>query len=217
MSYILDALRKSEKERQKRTSDSLTPDSLAGEATVAQRHGRRGAAFALGGAAVLLVALGGAILLYQPVFFTPAPANTAVKEERETIAQRNIPAPQQSNNTVSSVKDAVEPVAEPALEPAQPPPRAQEQTIPPPTTETPPLKHQVPLFTDLPPEIRNAIPRMQFNGHVYSPDPSRRMIMANGAIAREGDMVNADVRLVEITEFGLLLDYQGTLFRLRLL
>ncbi|NNK96822.1 MAG: GspB domain-containing protein, partial [Desulfobacterales bacterium] len=83
-------------------------------------------------------------------------------------------------------------------------------------SETPSIISAIPLLQDLPFGSQAAIPEMKFSGHAYSPNPDLRMIMVNTSIAREGDMITADVRLVEITENGLIMIFKDTLFRVDL-
>jgi general secretion pathway protein B len=77
-----------------------------------------------------------------------------------------------------------------------------------------PSKPSVSNIADLPQSIRNSIPDLSFSGHVYITVAERRSIIINGKKLREGDYVNADIKVDEITETGAVFDYQGSLFRL---
>lgn len=45
--------------------------------------------------------------------------------------------------------------------------------------------------------------------HVFSTEPSQRTVIVNGLRAREGQSLGQDLRLLEITPDGLIVDFQG--------
>ncbi len=71
---------------------------------------------------------------------------------------------------------------------------------------------KLPLMEELPLALRAQLPEMKFSGHVFSPTPELRMIMINTSIVREGDLIDADLRLMEITRDGLIMSHSGTDF-----
>jgi general secretion pathway protein B len=71
------------------------------------------------------------------------------------------------------------------------------------------VEKAVPYLQDLPPQVQSEIPKMQFAGHAYALVPSKRMIIVNGKIMREGDQVDAMTRLAEITWEGIIIDRNG--------
>jgi general secretion pathway protein B len=73
-----------------------------------------------------------------------------------------------------------------------------------------------PPSSQLPPSVQADIGKMKFAGHVYSEDKGRRMIMINNKILREGDAMDTDFRLNEITRSGVILLYKSTPFRIDL-
>ncbi|OEU81058.1 MAG: hypothetical protein BA873_03030 [Desulfobulbaceae bacterium C00003063] len=73
---------------------------------------------------------------------------------------------------------------------------------------------EIPEFADLPPSLQQAIPELHFAGHTYAEDPSSRMIIINNNILREGEKVNNSLSLVEITWAGVILDYKGQQFEM---
>jgi len=104
------------------------------------------------------------------------------------------------------------PPQQPPPQPADLPPEPMATAGRPPTTSTADL----PLLKELPFAIQAAIPEMKFSGHAYSADPDLRLIMVNTSIVREGDIIAPDVRLVEITENGLVLSFRQKRFRVEL-
>ncbi|MGA7279044.1 MAG: general secretion pathway protein GspB, partial [Desulfocapsaceae bacterium] len=79
-----------------------------------------------------------------------------------------------------------------------------------------PASTVIPLMTELPFTIQAQLPEMKFSGHAYSPAPELRLIMINNAVAREGELIEPDLYLEEITENGLIMSYRGTWFRIEL-
>ena len=73
-----------------------------------------------------------------------------------------------------------------------------------------------PTASQLPPSAQADVGKMKFAGHVYSEDTARRMIMINNKILREGDAIDTDFRLQEITGSGVILLYKSTPFRIDL-
>lgn len=68
-------------------------------------------------------------------------------------------------------------------------------------------------FYDLPLNIRQHIPELNFSAHVYSSNARQRSLVINGRFMEEGEQVNNDVTLVEITKDGAIFDYRGQRFR----
>lgn len=68
---------------------------------------------------------------------------------------------------------------------------------------------QVPL------DIRRGLPDINIKGHIYSNDPSSRLVNINGNIIREGGMVMQGLTVDEITMSGVVFDYEGLLFHIR--
>lgn len=68
---------------------------------------------------------------------------------------------------------------------------------------------------ELPFDTQQHIPVMDFSAHVYSSNPLQRSIVINGRFMEEGDRVAADVYLNEITPDGAVFEYQGQLFSQR--
>ena len=70
---------------------------------------------------------------------------------------------------------------------------------------------------DLPEYIKQNIPPMNFTGHVYSSSRMQRSIIINGGFMEEGDALNDNILLSEITNRGAIFNYQGTLFSVNVL
>ncbi len=96
--------------------------------------------------------------------------------------------------------------------------------------ETPPVreKHQETTYNaqtasgervqgldGLPLSIQQEMPDISISGHIYSDSPSARMVNINGNIRREGDMLASDMKLIEITDSGVILSYKDFRFYVR--
>ncbi len=68
---------------------------------------------------------------------------------------------------------------------------------------------------ELPLSVQQELPNLTVTGHIYSNDPSSRIVNINGQISREGETVTAGLKLEEITENGVILNHKGYRFRMR--
>lgn len=69
-----------------------------------------------------------------------------------------------------------------------------------------------PLLKDLSPSIRAQVPELQFAGHTFADAPNQRMIIINNRILREGYPIDNQTRLIEITWNGVILEFEGQQF-----
>ena len=178
MSYILDALKKSEQERQRNSAPNL--QSIQRASTV-NRNGLNWQSVLL--IVVLLLCCAMAAVIYW--FVNQSPASSKAVEE---VA----PAP---------VQQPVEPAATVATEPAVTEPQLQPE--PEPVKSGPVVR-----FVDLPDSVRQEIPAMTFSFHVFSDNPERRTIIINNRRVREQDSVSADLLLEEVTETGVIMNWK---------
>jgi len=75
----------------------------------------------------------------------------------------------------------------------------------------------VPYLTDLPELVQQAIPQMNFAGHVYSSNAKQRSVIINGRSMGEGDRVIEGLAVEQITHDGVVFNYRGQLFRMDIL
>lgn len=75
-----------------------------------------------------------------------------------------------------------------------------------------PIFETVDLY-DLPLSVRQHIPAMEFSAHIYSSNPLQRSLMINGRFLEEGSQVTRELFLSEITSDGAVFDFQGYRFR----
>lgn len=73
-------------------------------------------------------------------------------------------------------------------------------------------------ISDLPVSVQQQLPSMTFSSHIYDADDAKyRMVSINGKLLHEGDMVAPGIRLVHITEEGVVLTFQGYTFKVSVL
>jgi len=65
---------------------------------------------------------------------------------------------------------------------------------------------------ELPFDMQQHIPVMEFSAHVYSSNPIQRSAVINGRFMEEGDWLASNLFLSEITPDGAIFDFQGQLF-----
>lgn len=73
----------------------------------------------------------------------------------------------------------------------------------------------LPLYLDLSEELRDRIPRLAMSMHYHSSDPGRRLVRINDRLLHEGDWLSSELHVVEITSTGAILDFQGKSFVMR--
>ncbi len=79
----------------------------------------------------------------------------------------------------------------------------------------PDTENKVLEMSQLPEEIKKALPKITIKGHIYSNRPSSRIVNINGIITREGDTVTSGLKVEEITMTGIIFYYEGFRFRMR--
>jgi general secretion pathway protein B len=134
----------------------------------------------------------------------------------------------QNDTAVSDVSATAEPTTAPGTDTVKdnsPPPVPVQKTIPRPPSVVaekpqvePPARPpaEIPYLAEMSLDFQQKIPRLQFSGHVYSPEPSLRLIMINDAIIREGGLIEAELMLEEITTDGVVISLSGARFQVKL-
>lgn len=224
MSYILDALRKSEQERA--PVDGLTigrhdpgPGLLPPRRVVAYGVPIVGA----------LAIVGGLYLLWAQPFFGRSPVdNGAANDEPAAIAAtrqepviapprpaaaptfKPVPALAAGAQAPKPVRDLVEQtrVSQPASSPAMEPPA---KRVP---AARAPAADNVPFLRSLSPELRQALPEMVVNIHVYATNEAERILYINNRPYQAGGKVRDDIVVEEIVADGAVLSFRGQRFKL---
>ena len=254
MSYILDALKKSDREQKQGEIPTLESVHADPTSSRSRRSARQRNRFLLFGSACLVLIAVGLWQWRSPSFTAPTAETTAPAAPLAEVGKPNPPAPENTDRSVTirpagPAQDQGVEVAAPAREAGEPrpqepvqvkrpappatvarrtvmppaeriepasPPRVVQSSPPPPAESPAAPDDSPPLLKDLPPEIRKSIPEISMAGHVYSEVPSRRMIMINDKIVREGERVGDQLKLLRITWDGVILRYMDTDFQIKL-
>lgn len=224
MSYILDALRKSETERRQ----GKVPD-LGQQVQLIHSPKKRRASPVVWVALALLV---NAVVL--AVVFWPEPPSELPVASAAPKAGAEMEKPAKPETTEARVNEPAPAVAEATPETematapqATPIPEAVRER---PTIITPSVRRErlgsalsqndtragsgarVPHLVELPLSFQKSIPDLMFNSHIFSTDPYASRVMINGHYLRRGESF-AGITVEEVTENGVVLSKQGRTFR----
>lgn len=135
----------------------------------------------------------------------------------ETVAPAAVPVKQIRNTIIEPEKTLVQATAEPIKKKTNPG-KYNEVTTPRSNTNTTVYKQPVQAqkniidFYDLPDSIQQQLPTITVSAHVYSSNPLQRSIVINNNFMEEGEYVIDDLILHEITADGAVFDYGETRF-----
>ena len=217
MSYILDALRKSDLQRQHGAAPTLQTTPLR------PRASGRPAVWTYGVLGTMLIAAGIAIGWLRP-WQTPQPAPVTAPIAVEPFAPEppQIPAPPVPAKSVLTPEPSA-----PSAANTQPRTASKGATVPakaavrsahvPPANAVGPAsaapESKVLAMTELPPAIQQEIPPLAISVHAYSSNPADRIVGINNRLLREGGNVPPGLTLDEITPDGMVFSYKGYRFR----
>jgi general secretion pathway protein B len=218
MSLILDALRKSEHQRQRQVGPGLAVVPEAGE-----RHRPPTWILVLAGLLVLNILVLAALLLtgrpaeqattMTPAAAPPAAAPAAAAPTRPADTVQTAPLALPSRPRREDVRPLTTEVAAPAAT-AQPAGGAPRQAAPQPApaVEQTTADARLPRFTDLVIRGELNVPNMHLDIHVYSGNPAERFVFINMRKYLEGEATHEGPRIERITSDGVVMDHQGQRF-----
>ncbi|MEO1244789.1 MAG: general secretion pathway protein GspB [Pseudomonadota bacterium] len=210
MSFILDALKKSENERQQQASAEFAAIPSAPAPAGAPRW-----IWVLGALlSVNLIAVA-ATLLWKD---DPVPVSTAAPAASSVPVAGTAPAAARTSTPDSSSSGFAERLN---LAPRrEPPPAATTPAAAAGSVEQPqqPVRDASPLALPTLTEIRlregSDLPDLRLDIHVFSTIPENRFVFINMQKYQEGSVLDAGPRLLEITANGVVMDHRGTRFML---
>ena len=186
MSYILDALRKSERDRQPTDLATLTPVQRS-------RSQKRSNRWLI---SLVLILAGNMVLLVYLTFGRGAldnlvPASTSKSTSASASASAgSVPTGSFERNATDTNVQQLD------TSPIATDPLGVEEAV----TIRPAVQ------TD---EMRQLLASLTFTSHVFADDPALRSVMIDGRLFREGDSPQQGVALVSITSTGVVLRYRG--------
>lgn len=230
MSYILDALRKSDQQRHRGAAPTLLmgPSTEAAPKQPAYLYYGLLAAVLLGAGMVI-----GWLHPWQAQQAAPVRAEAVAVKPAESTRRQVAPS-----ETVSTLKPELQlqnagPPAQTApvsvaVKPQQPVPAqpdarrapaetvttAPKRTAPPigPAADAAPVQAVISM-AELPLSVQQELPAMTISVHAYSANPRDRMVSINSRMLREGDAVAPGLKLEQITPEGMVFGYKGYSFR----
>jgi general secretion pathway protein B len=230
MSYILDAIRKSDLQRQR----AAAPTLLTAHAEPDAPQPPLPAIYAIGAGALLAagIAIGWWRPWAAPPTEPPAATPVATGPTPPAVVVVPIPPPRFEHDVVVARPPTVaRTTAVPVSAPASPapqltPPLATPSQVPAAAPAAVPAPSPVDRatvdasseaktlnFAELPPAIQQEIPRMSISVHAYSSQPKNRLVTIDDRMLHEGDSVAPGLRLVQITPDGLIFSFKGYRFR----
>ena len=237
MSYILDALRRADAERERGTVPSLHTQqfgSLPSDDEAAPRP-----RLLIGAIVMLALALAGVVAwLFLGGSEPPKPAvqvatAPAVVPPPPAIAP---PLPATPSPPVASAPAVTPPTGSatkpPATRPAssspaatmtprpasRPAPRRDSaparSASPAPTAALPTAEDRIYSLSELPEGVRRELPKIAYGGGSYSPDKASRLAFLNGQVFHEGDTIAPGLELKQVKQKGAILAYKGYRFEI---
>ena len=215
MSYILEALKKAQAERQLGNAPTIHAPQAVQAAQTGAAAGRKPLLVGLG-AGALVVLLGG-LFMWQR---TPAPAAASA-------APPAAPVPAAAAAAASGLAAApatLEVSAPPA--PAEPPPRpahvaeaparstpASAPAAAPPPAPAPSPEDSLPYLAQLPDAMQREVPRVSFGGYMYSANPADRLLLVDKTLRHEGEEVAPGLVLEKLLPKAAVMNFRGMRYR----
>jgi general secretion pathway protein B len=239
MSYILEALKKAQAERQLGNAPTIhAPQAQAAQPGVAAS---RKPLFIGLGAGALVVALGGLLVWHRapaPVSLAPPAGGAAVPA---TTGRAAAAPPVAAGSAANTLEVSAPPVPEPA--PARPAHAAEAPAhavpsgagraggdapsataaarapatapaVPAPApAAAPAVEDSLPYLSQLPDTIQRDIPRVSFGGYMYSANPADRLLLVDKALRHEGEEVAPGLVLERLLPKAAVMNFRGIRYR----
>ena len=203
MSFILDALKKSESERKRQDTPGIAniPDT-------SQQPGKSRWPWIVVGLLVINLAVITAFMMR-----TDRPAEDS-RVDVGISESATAPAAESFSDIVREAKRATpEPIADTVMAPQSGPATSMPATAPLPVP-TQSVTEGLPTFNDLRASGQLQLPDMHLDIHVYSGQPADRFVFVNMSKYKESATLSEGPRVREIVPDGVVLDYMGTRFLL---
>ena len=189
MSYILDALNKSEQERERKQTPGLK--SLRGEPSP-NRFQLRHFLYLLA-----LLAIFNSIVVFF-YFGNHSQSEVGIRPHEKTPLAGSLVTANKAKEEMH-LNSLSPPAYQSADFPAQ---VTSDNTV---------------AVNNLPDRVVRKLPDIQITAHIFASDAALRMVNINGVSTREGDFISNDLMLVEITESGVVMDFEGHAYVMNIL
>ncbi len=228
MSFILEALKKVERERAARETPTLHSIALGENAPRRSRW-----PWVISGALLLNAAVAGALFWHENTADTHVRSNAEEESAKAATPPTAVePRPPQLAAAVPSAETAL---PTEALKPPQPSPfkapelkLSEEQAIAKPPAaamlkqlETKPVLapedpslDEMPSYVEMPAEVQAAVPDLKVSLMAYVPNAADRLVYIKNRRYVEGDVIEGKLKVEVITRKGVVLSYDGERFLL---
>lgn len=204
MSFILEALKKSEKQQQKKNGRVIRTvhEPAPGKGKSSRFRG-------IGFLILLLVNIAALLWFFSP--WQSASPSTELKEQLVSASQKNVATDHTIPAAVSAPVKQDDRVSETrSLQSVPTKPQRAVKSLPVPRNEK-----KVYLLSQLPLSIQKRLPTLKMSLHAFNRDQSSAsLVQLNDRILREGDSVTDRIHLEKITADGVVLRYDGYRFLL---
>lgn len=210
MSYILDALRRADAERERGSVPGLHTQPVP--VTAADAPAPRGAPSPLlwGAGAFIVLAVviawvvSGSLEQREPAAAVATTVATAPAVAPPPAPAAALPAPALSPASASITAAAPLPIVVPRE--ASPRPVAAKPAA---TASEPAADTRIHALNELPENIRREMPPLTIGGSIYSDTPASRFLIINGRIFHEGDKITSNLSLEQIKLKAAVLRFKG--------
>ncbi|MFA7386741.1 MAG: general secretion pathway protein GspB [Thiohalobacteraceae bacterium] len=211
MSYILEALKKSEQERQ----IGHVPDISVVQEPSARPASQWPRWLA---AAVLINVLILGLIAWQPWkardVAEQAAAPAAETSQPIDTEPASEPRLAEAGPATDDLTASAAPLPEPVTQmPLPSPARAPAPAARPAEEAFEPSSPEVPRWDDLPVAVRDGLPVPRIDVHVFAREPARRFVLINLRKHKEGDVLDEGATVEAILADGILLSYRGQRYR----
>ena len=213
MSYILDALRKADAQRERDPARGIHAQPVT--LSVPADHSGSGSRLWLVGIALVVAAALLAAAMWGSGWFArpAAPALAAATAPPLASVAKAAPAvtpPASPPSPATEVLPAAPPAPPPsALPPAREAPRAAATVTAYPPGPAASAGERLPSLAELPADVQRDLPKLAITGGVYSPTPTQRLLIVNGQVLNEGAEAAPGVLLEQIRPKTAVLSFRG--------
>jgi general secretion pathway protein B len=222
MSYILEALKKAQAERQLGNSPTIhAPTLQSTERAAGDGRFKPSVVLALlGMAAVIGVLLTLVMRNSEPAAPVPAPSEPRQAAVRQPAPPPSFAAPAPEPTPLPAPVADLPPsvarlarAAAPAPAPAVPAPAPLAAVAPPPGKPAAAPDEPVVNQRDLPEPIRRSIPQVAVGGYIYSSNPADRLLLVDKVLRHEGEEVAPGLTLEKLLPKEAVFNFKGYRYR----
>jgi len=157
----------------------------------------------------------------------PVPSTAVEKKKEQQVpeAKKDAPTPEQKDvirSTPSQPQVPAPKKTEPAQSPAktavvQPAPlvKTRDEALPKIIKPSQPRGTMLSI-KELPADVKASLPELKMTVHSYNEQIQTRFVIINNSIYREGQSITVDLKVEQITQNGVIFNYQGHRFLLRI-